>query len=136
MSGQRVRPTAVLRSQSPLCLQPGFAGATAAAPAAAARRAVLASWLIQPGQSASYRPSRSIRPALPLSLRLSLLDPVARDQHRIGPRIAGDVGGLDLALRFGSLVGHYGVVEEIAQRAGLDREIDVLGDVAGRSGDP
>jgi len=43
-----------------------------------------------------------------------------------------DIGGLQLRLRIGGLIVHRAVVEKIPLRAGLDREVDILGDIASR----
>ena len=56
----------------------------------------------------------------------------AGNQERERPGVARDVGRLQLGLGVGDLIRHHAVIEEIAQRAGLDGEVDVLGNVAGR----
>jgi len=59
----------------------------------------------------------------------------AGDQHRICPRRARNVSGFHLFARVGGLVRDCAVVEKVAQRADLDGEIDVLGNIAGRLDD-
>jgi hypothetical protein len=54
----------------------------------------------------------------------------ARKQHGVGPRRAGNVGGLHFASGIGGLIRDRAVVEKIAQRSGLDGKIDILRNIA------
>src|SRR5207245_4986627 len=53
---------------------------------------------------------------------------LAGNQERERPRIARDVGSLQLGLGIGDLIRHHAVIEKIPERPGLDGEIDVLGE--------
>jgi hypothetical protein len=76
----------------------------------------------------------AIETAAHLFLRGLSLFRATRNQHRVGPRGACNLGGLQLLLGVRSLVWHYAVIEEIAKRSLLNCEADIFRNITGSTG--